>query len=154
MRGVPDKTQDMAILFRAIGEAQLNIDMVTAKVAPGSPDLTDVSFLLPRDEVDRAVTALEDVRLSVGYESLGYDADIARISLVGMGVRTTPGITATFVEALSAVGVDVQLVSSAGNRIAALVHDHQVATAVQAVHTCFALDRAEGVAVVNAGTGR
>jgi aspartate kinase len=154
VRGVPDKPQDMARLFRVIADAQLSIDMVAAKVSPDSPDLTDVSFLLPRGEVGRALTVLEEIRSSVGYESLDHDVDVARISLVGTGVRTTPGIAATFVEALSTEGVDVRLVSSAGSSIAALVHEDQVATATRAVHTYFALDRADGEAVVHGGTGR
>ncbi|MFG3496189.1 aspartate kinase [Streptomyces sp. NPDC047928] len=152
--GVPDKPQDTARLFRAIADAGLNIDMVTATVSAHSPELADISFLLPRSEVGRAVEALREVRPGVGYESLNYDEDIAKISLVGVGVRTTPGIAATFVEALSAEGVDVRLVTSAGAHVSAVVHQDQIDTAVRAVHTSFDLDRAEGEARVYAGTGR
>ncbi|MET8507406.1 ACT domain-containing protein, partial [Streptomyces sp. NPDC004787] len=154
VRGVPDKPQDMARLFRVLADAGLSIDMVTAKVSPDAPDLTDVSFLVPRGEVDRATAVLHEIRPGVGWTSLDCDLDVARISLVGAGVRTTPGIAATFVEALSTEGVDVRLVSSSGSSVAALVHEDQVRAATRAVHTSFALDRAEGEAVVHAGTGR
>ncbi|WP_327414073.1 aspartate kinase [Streptomyces sp. NBC_01233] len=154
IRGVHDKPQVTARLFRALADAQLNVDMVDVKASPVWPDQADISFLIPRSEVHQALRAVEGVRPGIGYSWLGYNTEIAKLSLVGMGVRTTPGIAATFVEALSAEGVDVHLVASSGINIEAVVPEHQVDTAVRAVHTFFGLDRSAGEAKVYAGTGR
>ncbi|MFF3919409.1 aspartate kinase [Streptomyces sp. NPDC001852] len=154
VRGVPDKPQATAKLFRALADAHLSVDMVDVKASPVCPDLADISFLVPRDELSQALRALKGVRSSVSFTWLGHDTEIAKLSLVGMGVRTTPGIAATFIEALSAEGVDVHLVTSSGINIEAVVPQHQVDIAVRAVHTCFGLDRSDGEAKVYAGTGR
>ncbi|MFF1462174.1 aspartate kinase [Streptomyces sp. NPDC058330] len=152
--GVPDKPQDVARLFRAMADAELTIDMVATTVSPLAPALADLSFLLPRSEAGRAMETLQELRTVVGFESLNHDADVARISLVGTGMRTAPGLAAAFVEALSAEGVDIRLVTCAGALVTAVVQQDQIDTAVRAVHTSFSLDRAEGEARVHAGTGR
>ena len=102
--GVPDKPGEAAAIFRAIADAEINIDMVVQNVSAASTGLTDISFTLPKTEGRKAIDALERHRAAIGFESLRYDDQIAKISLVGAGMKTNPGVTATFFEALSDAG--------------------------------------------------
>ena len=152
--GVPDKPGVAATIFRAIADAQINIDMVVQNVSAAATGLTDISFTLPKDEGRRAVQALEGARGSSGYESLRYDDQIAKISLVGAGMKTNPGVTAMFFEALSNAGVNIELISTSEIRISVVTRADDVNEAVRAVHTAFGLDSESDEAVVYGGTGR
>jgi aspartate kinase len=152
--GVPDKPGVAATIFRAVADARINIDMVVQNVSAASTGLTDISFTLPKDEGRKAVEALERARAASGYESLRYDDQIAKISLVGAGMKTNPGVTATFFEALSNAGVNIELISTSEIRISVVTRADEVNEAVRAVHTAFGLDSESDEAVVYGGTGR
>ncbi|MFE2375563.1 aspartate kinase [Streptomyces sp. NPDC059398] len=152
--GVPDKPGEAAAIFRAIADSQVNIDMVVQNVSAASTGLTDISFTLPKDEGRKAVDALEKSKPVVGFESLRYDDQIAKISLVGAGMKTNPGVTATFFEALSDAGVNIELISTSEIRISVVTRADEVNEAVRAVHTAFGLDSDSDEAVVYGGTGR
>jgi aspartate kinase len=152
--GVPDKPGVAATIFRAVADAQINIDMVVQNVSAASTGLTDISFTLPKDEGRKAVQALERARGASGYESLRYDDQIAKISLVGAGMKTNPGVTATFFEALSNAGVNIELISTSEIRISVVTRADEVNEAVRAVHSAFGLDSETDEAVVYGGTGR
>ncbi|QKW07437.1 aspartate kinase [Streptomyces sp. NA04227] len=152
--GVPDKPGEAAAIFRAIANAQVNIDMVVQNVSAATTGLTDISFTLPKTEGRKAVDALEKARGAIGYESLRYDDQIAKISLVGAGMKTNPGVTATFFEALSDAGVNIELISTSEIRISVVTRAEDVNEAVRAVHTAFGLDSDSDEAVVYGGTGR
>ncbi|MEV0262764.1 aspartate kinase [Streptomyces sp. NPDC050617] len=152
--GVPDKPGEAATIFRAIADAQINIDMVVQNVSAASTGLTDISFTLPKTEGRRAIEALERTRPSVGFDSLRYDDQIAKISLVGAGMKTNPGVTATFFEALSNAGVNIELISTSEIRISVVTRADDVNEAVRAVHSAFGLDSESDEAVVYGGTGR
>ncbi|QEU92919.1 aspartate kinase [Streptomyces kanamyceticus] len=152
--GVPDKPGEAASIFRAIADAEVNIDMVVQNVSAASTGLTDISFTLPKAEGRRAIDALEKTRSSVGFDSLRYDDQIAKISLVGAGMKTNPGVTATFFEALSDAGVNIELISTSEIRISVVTRADDVTEAVRAVHTAFGLDSDTDEAVVYGGTGR
>lgn len=152
--GVPDKPGEAATIFRAIADSEVNIDMVVQNVSAASTGLTDISFTLPKDEGRKAVTALEKTKASVGFDSLRYDDQIAKISLVGAGMKTNPGVTATFFEALSNAGVNIELISTSEIRISVVTRADDVKEAVQAVHSAFGLDSESDEAVVYGGTGR
>ena len=98
--GVPDKPGEAAQIFRAIADADVNIDMIVQNVS-GSTGRTDVSFTLPRADGADALEALQKVRASIGFDSLLYDDHIGKLSLVGAGMRSHPGVSATFFEALA-----------------------------------------------------
>ncbi|WP_030019636.1 aspartate kinase [Streptomyces monomycini] len=151
--GVPDKPGEAATIFRAIADSEVNIDMVVQNVSAASTGLTDISFTLPKDEGRKAVTALERTKASVGFDSLRYDDQIAKISLVGAGMKTNPGVTATFFEALSNAGVNIELISTSEIRISVVTRADDVKEAVQAVHSAFGLDSESDEAVVYGGTG-
>ncbi len=152
--GVPDKPGVAATIFRAIADSRINIDMVVQNVSAASTGLTDISFTLPKDEGRKAVQALERARAESGYESLRYDDQVAKISLVGAGMKTNPGVTATFFEALSNAGVNIELISTSEIRISVVTRADDVNEAVRAVHTAFGLDSESDEAVVYGGTGR
>ncbi|WP_037601887.1 aspartate kinase [Streptacidiphilus rugosus] len=152
--GVPDKPGEAARIFRAVADAEINIDMVVQNVSAASTGLTDISFTAPKNEGRKAIEALERVQESIGFEALRYDDQIGKISLVGAGMRSHPGVTATFFEALSASGVNIELISTSEIRISVVTRSEDVTAAVQAVHTAFGLDSESDEAVVYGGTGR
>jgi aspartate kinase len=152
--GVPDKPGEAATIFRAIADAQINIDMVVQNVSAASTGLTDISFTLPKTDGRKALEALEKTKGAVGFESLRYDDQIAKISLVGAGMKTNPGVTASFFEALSNAGVNIELISTSEIRISVVTRADDVNEAVRAVHTAFGLDSESDEAVVYGGTGR
>ncbi|CAM5714817.1 Aspartokinase OS=Streptomyces tendae OX=1932 GN=GUR47_19710 PE=3 SV=1 [Streptomyces tendae] len=152
--GVPDKPGEAAAIFRAIADAQVNIDMVVQNVSAASTGLTDISFTLPKAEGRKAIDALEKNRPGIGFDSLRYDDQIGKISLVGAGMKSNPGVTADFFTALSDAGVNIELISTSEIRISVVTRKDDVNEAVRAVHTAFGLDSDRDEAVVYGGTGR
>ncbi|WP_406438722.1 aspartate kinase [Streptomyces sp. NBC_00631] len=152
--GVPDKPGEAAAIFRAIADAEINIDMVVQNVSAAATGLTDISFTLPKTEGRKAIDALERNRSGIGFDSLRYDDQIGKISLVGAGMKTNPGVTASFFEALSDAGVNIELISTSEIRISVVTRADDVPEAVRAVHTAFGLDSDSDEAVVYGGTGR
>ncbi|WP_419996293.1 aspartate kinase [Streptomyces boninensis] len=152
--GVPDKPGEAAMIFRSIADAEINIDMVVQNVSAAATGLTDISFTLPKTDGHRAMEKLTRAQPDIGFESLRYDDQIAKISLVGAGMRSNPGVTATFFEALSNAGVNIELISTSEIRISVVTREDEVKDAVRAVHTAFGLDSETDEAVVYGGTGR
>ncbi|WAU78853.1 aspartate kinase [Streptomyces sp. Qhu-G9] len=152
--GVPDKPGEAAVIFRAIADAEINIDMIVQNVSAASTGLTDISFTLPKTEGHKAIEALEKAKGAIGFDSLRYDDQIGKISLVGAGMKTNPGVTASFFQALSDAGVNIELISTSEIRISVVTRQDDVNEAVRAVHTAFGLDSDSDEAVVYGGTGR
>ncbi|WNI16373.1 aspartate kinase [Actinacidiphila sp. ITFR-21] len=152
--GVPDKPGEAATIFRAIADAEINIDMVVQNVSAAATGLTDISFTLPKSEGHKAMEALTKAQAVIAFDSLRYDDQIGKISLVGAGMKTNPGVTATFFEALSNAGVNIELISTSEIRISVVTRADDVKPAVQAVHSAFGLDSDSDEAVVYGGTGR
>jgi aspartate kinase len=151
---VPDKVGEAARIFEALSAAQINLDMIVQNVSAAATNLTDISFTLPRDDGQRAMTALDRIKDEVGYESLLYDDRIGKVSLVGAGMRSQPGITARFFSGLASAGVNIEMISTSEIRISVIVDESQVDDAVAATHSAFDLDSDEVEAVVYGGTGR
>jgi len=152
--GVPDKVGEAARIFEALADVEINIDMVVQNVSAQATGLTDISFTLPRADGQTAMAALARLQSEVGYDRLLYDDEIGKVSLIGAGMRSHPGITAKFFAALANAGVNIEMISTSEIRISVIVDESQVAAAVQAAHTAFDLDSAEVEAVVYGGTGR
>ena len=127
--------------------------MIVQNVAASS-GRTDVSFTLPKTDGQTAVQALTAVQGDVGFEALQYDDQIGKLSLVGAGMRSHPGVSAKFFKALSNAEVNIELISTSEIRISVVTRADRLDQAVRAVHTAFGLDTTEGEAVVYAGTGR
>jgi aspartate kinase len=151
--GVPDKPGEAAGIFRAIADANVNIDMIVQNVS-GSTGRTDVSFTLARADGTAAMEALEKVRAAIGFESLKYDDRVGKVSLVGAGMRSHPGVSARFFTALADAGVNVEMISTSEIRISVVCRDTDLDVAVNAVHDAFELGTEQEEAVVYGGTGR
>ncbi|HRC40141.1 aspartate kinase [Nostocoides sp.] len=151
--GVPDRTGMAAAIFAAIAAAAINIDMIVQNVSATATGLTDISFTLPKTEGQGAMQALQRIREEVGFAALQYDDQIGKLSLVGAGMRSNPGVSATFFRALADAGINVEMISTSEIRISVITRDDRVVEAVRAVHTAFGLDSDE-TAIVYGGTGR
>jgi len=151
--GVPDKPGEAAKIFKAIAGAGINIDMIVQNVSAASTGRTDVTFTCPQGSAKAAMAALEAERGTIGFESLLVDDQIAKVSLIGAGMRSHPGVSATFFEALAEAGINVEMISTSEIRISVVTRVEGAKDAVQALHTAFGLD-ADGEAVVYAGSGR
>ena len=154
--GVPDRAGEAAVIFEAVASAEINIDMIVQNVSATETGLTDISFTLPKDSGPTAMQALERIREASGFASLLYDDQIGKLSLVGAGMRSNPGVSATFFRALADTGVNIEMISTSEIRISVVMRDDRLDEATRAVHTAFGLDStaAEGEAIVYAGTGR
>jgi aspartate kinase len=152
--GVPDKVGEAARIFRVIADAGINIDMIVQNVSAAATGRTDISFTLPDTDGHAAITALRVLQQEVGFESLLYDDKIGKVSLVGAGMRSHPGVTATFFGALAGAGVNIGMISTSEIRISVVVDEHDVDVAVAAAHRAFDLDTDEVEAVVYGGSGR
>jgi len=152
--GVPDVVGQAAKIFRAIATAGINIDMIVQNISAAATGLTDISFTLPRDDGEAALAALRAVQQEIRFENLLYDDRIGKVSLVGAGMRSHPGVTATFFGALADAGVNIEMISTSEIRISVVVDENEVDAAVTATHRAFDLDTSEVEAVVYGGTGR
>jgi aspartate kinase len=151
--GVPDKPGQAAALFRAVADAEINIDMIVQNVSVAASGRTDISFTLPKTDGPTGMATLQKVQAGVGFDSLVYDDHVGKVSLVGAGMRSHPGVSARFFGALADAGINVELISTSEIRISVLVRDTDLDVAVRAVHDAFELGAAED-ATVYAGTGR
>ena len=152
--GVPDVVGQAAKIFQAIAAAGINIDMIVQNISAATTGLTDISFTLTRDDGEAALAALRAVQEELKYEDLLYDDRIGKVSLVGAGMRSHPGVTATFFGALAEAGVNIEMISTSEIRISVVVDENEVDAAVTATHRAFNLDTSEVEAVVYGGTGR
>ena len=150
---VPDKPGTAAAIFQAVADAGINMDMIVQNVSSHGTAKTDVTFTVPRADVGKAESSLRAVQNEIGFEDIEADENIAKISLVGAGMRSHPGVSATFFKAIADAGVNVEMISTSEIRISVVTRADDAQTTVQAVHTAFGLD-ADGEAVVYAGTGR
>ena len=152
--GVPDRTGVAARIFQAIADADINIDMIVQNVSAAATGLTDISFTLPKDEGADATAVLQKLQGEVGFVSIQYDDQIGKLSLVGAGMRSHPGVTATFFAALSNAGVNIEMISTSEIRISIICREADVERGVKAAHTAFGLDIDQSEAVVYGGSGR
>ena len=152
--GVPDKIGEAARIFRAIASADINIDMIVQNVSAAATGRTDISFTLPGTDGRAAMATLGRLQEEVGFESLLYDDKIGKVSLIGAGMRSHPGVSAAFFGALAAAGVNIGMISTSEIRISVVVDEQDVDAAVIATHRAFDLDSDEGEATVYGGSGR
>jgi aspartate kinase len=156
VHGVPDRPGEAAQIFRVLADAEINIDMIVQNVSTdsGSSKLADISFTLPMSDGPAALAALERVKHTVGFSGVSYDKSIGKVSLVGAGMRSHPGVSARFFGALADAGVNLELISTSEIRISVVCRDSDIDVAVRAVHDAFDLGSDEAQAVVYGGTGR
>jgi aspartate kinase len=139
IRRVPDKPGVAALIFTALAEANINIDMIVQNVSEDGT--TDISCTVPLADGPRADLLLTALLPEIGAEGIVFDSDVAKVSLVGAGMKTHPGVAASMFSALSDAGVNIEMISTSTIRISVVVRADQVSTAVRAVHDRFNLDR-------------
>ena len=150
--GVPDRVGAAAEVFTTVAAADINIDMIVQNVSVEG-GTTAISFTLPQSDGDKAMDALRAAQPTIGFTELIYNDKIGKVSVVGVGMRSHPGVSATAFRALAEAGINIEMISTSEIRISVLVDGEDLDKAVRAVHTAFGLD-ADGQAVVYAGTGR
>ena len=152
--GVPDRTGVAARIFQSIADNDINIDMIVQNVSAAATGLTDISFTLPKSEGANATQILQKLQGEVGFASILYDDQVGKISLVGAGMRSHPGVTATFFAAMAEAGINIEMISTSEIRISIICRVTDLEKGVRAAHTAFQLDAESGEAVVYGGTGR
>ena len=150
--GVPDRVGAAAEVFTTVAAADINIDMIVQNVSVEG-GTTAISFTLPQSDGAKAMDALRAAQPTIGFTELIYNDKIGKVSVVGVGMRSHPGVSATAFRALAEAGINIEMISTSEIRISVLVDVEDLDKAVRAVHTAFGLD-ADGQAVVYAGTGR
>ena len=151
--GVPDRTGVAARIFQAIADVDINIDMIVQNVSAAATGLTDISFTLPKSEGQNAIAVLQRIQGEVGFASIQYDDQVGKISLIGAGMRSHPGVTATFFAAMADAGVNIEMIATSEIRISIVCREGDLDKAVRSAHTAFGLDD-DQEAVVHGGTGR
>ncbi|MGH3923881.1 MAG: aspartate kinase [Pseudonocardiaceae bacterium] len=151
--GVPDELGKAAAIFRVMADAEINIDMVLQNIAHSDTGRTDVTFTLPKLDAPIAVQALRAAQSRIGFTDVHCDDHVGKVSLIGAGMRSHPGVTARFCEALAAAGINIEIINTSEIRISVLVRDVHLDDAVRAIHEAFDLGGDEQ-AVVHGGTGR
>ncbi|MDQ7906888.1 aspartate kinase [Phytohabitans sp. ZYX-F-186] len=150
---VPDEPGAAAHIFQTVADAETNIDMIVQNVSTEGTGRTDISFTLPKADGPTAMAALSKVQETVKFKGLLYDDHVGKVSLIGAGMRSHPGVAAKFFASLGEAGVNIEMISTSEIRVSVVCRDTDLDAAVRAVHAAFDLGGAEE-AVVYAGTGR
>ncbi len=151
---LPNNPGVAARVFSICAQVGANIDMIVQNVPVSDPTLANISFTLPEGDAQRTLEALEAARDEIGFDELRYNPNIGKLSLVGAGMRTNPGVSAKLFAALSEAGINIDLISTSEIRISVVTRLEDLDRAVKAVHSAFGLDATETEAVVYGGTGR
>lgn len=152
--GVPDVPGKAAQIFQVAAIAGVNVDMIVQNVSAAKTGLTDISFTVPASDGAAATTALAAAQEEIGFDSLQYDDTIGKLSLVGAGMKSHPGVSAKLFGALSEAGINIEMISTSEIRVSVVTRAEALDDAVKAVHTAFGLDADSDEAVVYGGTGR
>jgi len=136
--GVPDKPGIAAKLFRALADGGVNVDMIVQNVSTGGT--TDISFTVPKADLDASELVTEALAGEIGATGVTHDAAIARVSLIGAGMKTHPGVAAQMFETLADEGINIEMISTSSIRISCVVRADSVEQAVVALHNAFGLD--------------
>jgi aspartate kinase len=135
---VPDRPGVAARVFRSLADRRVNVDMIVQNTSQNG--LTDISFTVPKSDLSTSLEVCNPIAADIGAQSVISDSNIARVSIVGAGMRTNPGVSATMFETLANAGVNIEMISTSTIRLSCVISGDQVETAVQALHTAFGLD--------------
>jgi aspartate kinase len=135
--GVPDQPGIAARLFRLLADRDVNVDMIVQNVSDHG--VTDISFTLPHEDLETGEGITRDLAGEIGATAVSTDAGIARVSLVGAGMKTNPGVAATTFEVLAQAGINIEMISTSAIRISCIVREADVERAVQELHAAFGL---------------
>jgi aspartate kinase len=136
--GVPDQPGIAARLFRRLADSDVNVDMIVQNVSDHG--VTDISFTVPKNDLEAAVGVCSSLAGELGATGVTSDADVARVSIIGAGMKSNPGVAATMFATLANDGINIEMISTSAIRISCVVREQQVEDAVGALHTAFGLD--------------
>jgi aspartate kinase len=138
VRGVPDRPGIAAAIFGPLSAASINVDMIVQNIS--ADDTTDMTFTLSGADLQRAEQTLAEHRAEIGYVSLLADKEVAKISVVGVGMRSHAGVASTMFRALAAKGINIQVISTSEIKVSVLIGAEYTELAVRALHTAYGLD--------------
>src|SRR5205823_10403676 len=133
--GVPDRPGIAARIFRPLADAGVNVDMIVQNVSAAGH--TDISFTLPKEDLPNAEGILRDIADQVAATGFTCDPDIAKVSLIGAGMKSHPGVAADMFDALAEAGVNIEIISTSSIRVSCVIRAAQVERAVEVVHARF-----------------
>jgi len=151
IRDVPDRPGVAATVFTRMSDANVNVDMIIQNVSEDGS--TDISFTAPKTDLARAKRAVEDVVSELHARTWSVDESVAKVSLVGAGMKTHPGVAAQMFRALAEADVNIDMISTSSIRISCVVEGDKVEQAVRALHTSFGLDADEQVSDMRTVSG-
>lgn len=151
--GIPDSPGAASVVFRALADAEINIDTVLQNISSLEDNRTDITFTCPRADGPHAMELLRNLQPQNDWQNVLYDDQIGKVSLVGAGMKSHPGVTAEFCEALRDQGINIELITTSEIRISVLIRETDLPAAARALHEKFELGGDEE-AKVYAGTGR
>ncbi|WP_425498158.1 aspartate kinase [Novosphingobium piscinae] len=138
---VPDRPGAVATIFSPLAEANINVDMIIQNVGREHTD-TDVTFTVPASDLDRTKALLDAQQATIGFEKMTTDAKVAKISVVGVGMRSHAGVASTMFKALADRGINIQAISTSEIKVSVLIDADEVELAVRVLHTAYELDGA------------
>ncbi len=136
---VPDRPGVVAAIFGPLADADVNVDMIVQNIARDE-GATDVTFTVPRAQLPRSLDVLEAAKESIGHKALLSDAAVAKVSVVGVGMRSHAGVAATMFRALAARGINIQAITTSEIKVSVLIAEEYVELAVRVLHTAYGLD--------------
>jgi aspartate kinase len=139
VRAVPDRPGVAARVFGALADANVNVDMIIQNV--GELEHSDISCTVPVDELASADTALRQIVTELGAKGFTSDTNMAKVSLIGAGMRTNPGVAATMFKTLADLGINLEMISTSPIKISCVIVKDRVEDAVRALHDVFELDK-------------
>jgi aspartate kinase len=142
IKSVPDRPGTAGRIFRTLAEQNVNIKFIIQSIGSRT-GIKDITILVPRDQLKDAVAVLEGISSEVQAGGVVYASDIGRVSIVGGGMATTPGVAATMFESLAAAGINIDLINTSEIRIDCIIDREQVPDAVRVLHKAFQLDQLE-----------
>ena len=143
LTSVPDRPGSVAAIFAPLADAGINVDMIIQNIAhrtDGATGSTDVTFTVPQADLPRSLEALGDAREAIGYDRLVHDTRVAKISVVGVGMRSHAGVASTMFETLGARGINIQAISTSEIKVSVLIEEDYTELAVRVLHTAYGLD--------------
>jgi aspartate kinase len=146
LTAVPDKPGSVSRIFEPLARVSINVDMIIQNIAhqsAGAPGSTDVTFTVPQAELAKALDALEKAKDSIGYAALVHDTKVAKISVVGVGMRSHAGVASTMFKALADRGINIQAISTSEIKVSVLIEEDYTELAVRVLHTAYGLDAEE-----------
>jgi aspartate kinase len=139
---VPDRPGVVAAIFGPLAEANINVDMIVQNIAKGE-GTTDVTFTVPRTQLPLSLDVLGKAQATIGYEQVLSDAAVAKISVVGVGMRSHAGVAVTMFRALADRGINIQAITTSEIKVSVLIAEEYVELAVRVLHTAYGLDSEE-----------